>query len=180
MTEAEALEHARTELLEQYIGAGNQPEERGAPALLLEIEAGAPLVAVEREEHRRGSAGERRHRAFAGERRHPAQVVPALGVLDLVDARAEVREHQRCERPRKQPAQIEDPEPRERARLVAQTGAAPPPRSTPGRNRIGSIVAHFKLKSFWSFIASIWLPVTFSLPAKNSCIPLACGFSTSF
>ena len=35
-------------------------------------------------------------------------------------------------------------------------------------------------KSFCSFIASIWLPVTLSLPAKKSCMPLACGFSSSF
>ena len=115
VAETEAFEHPRAELLEEHVVALDELEERRAPALLLQVQAGAPLVAVEREEHRR---------SVAPHRGHHTKVVPALGVLDLVDAGAEIGEHQRGKRPRQQSAQIEDANPGERE-TVLHAGQAP-------------------------------------------------------
>jgi len=152
VTEPEALEHPGTELLEEDVVPLDHPQNGRPRARLLQVEADAALAAVQREERGR--------RVTRRERRRQAQVVARTGVLQLVDAGAEVGQGQRGERARQQPREIED----------ADAGGA----GRPSRR------AHWKLKSFWSFIASIGLPVTLSLPEKKSCIPLAWGFSTSF
>jgi hypothetical protein len=41
-------------------------------------------------------------------RRREPEVIAAARVLDLVDARAQVREHERRVRPRQEPTEIED------------------------------------------------------------------------
>ena len=55
MPEAEPVEDARAELLEEDVGALDQPEERRLGPGLLQVEAGAALAPVEREEERRVS-----------------------------------------------------------------------------------------------------------------------------
>ena len=52
------------------------------------------------------------------ERRRQSQVVARPGVLDLVDLRAEIRQHERREGPRQQPRQVEDADARERRRVT--------------------------------------------------------------
>src|SRR5918912_447302 len=48
------VHHTRPERLEQDVGLAREPEEHAAAALLLQVQPDRALVAVEREEERRG------------------------------------------------------------------------------------------------------------------------------
>jgi hypothetical protein len=83
---AEPVHHARAEGLEQHVGVADEPQEHVAPLLGLQVDADRALVAVEREEQRRGGGAV----GALVERRRPADVVAHPGVLDLDDVGAEV------------------------------------------------------------------------------------------
>ena len=135
--QAKAVEHTWTELLEQDVVALDHPEQGDARARLLQVEARAPLAAVEREEGRRGVPDERR--------RQP-QVVARPGVLHLVDLA---------------PRSASTSEARGPVGAASDRGR--------GRRRAAQATAasHWKLKSFCSFIASIWLPVDLELAREE-------------
>ena len=102
---AEPVEDPRPELLDEHVVAPRERQERLAPRRLLQIEAGAALVAVQREEDRR--------RVPACAAACAAGSRP-LRVLELVDLGPEVAEHHRRERPRQEARPVEDLDPRER------------------------------------------------------------------
>ena len=99
VAEAEAIEHAGAELLEEDVVGANDAQERGLGVGLLEVDHSAPLAAVE-ELERRGLT------ARVG--RHVAQVVAAARVFDLVDGGAEIGEDERREGPGQEPGQVEN------------------------------------------------------------------------
>src|SRR5206468_9751111 len=100
------------------------------PAVLrLEVEADRALVAVEREEERRGGRG-----LGAGVLgRRPAHVVPHARVLDLEHLRPQVGEEQRAESAGQEAREVEDLEAGERAHAAARAG-------TPRSERASSTV----------------------------------------
>jgi len=121
--EAQPRHHAGTELLEHDVVV---PEHRAYGRLrigLLEIDARAPLVAVERQE----DPG-----LVADLRRHVAQVVAAFQVLDLVDLRAQIREREGGEGPWQEPAEIEDADTLERLHASTSKCNEPPPNARKG------------------------------------------------
>ena len=104
VADAEAVEHAGAEGLEQHVVLAGQAQQHVAPALVLEVDPDRALVAVEREEHRR-------LRAVLGALvvwRRPADVVPHPRVLDLEDVGPEVRQKQGAEPPGEQPREVQD------------------------------------------------------------------------
>ena len=104
---AEPLHHARTEVLDEHVGALEQPLEHAAVGRGVEIEREALLAAVERDE-----VGGR----VADEGADPARVVAAAGRLDLDHARTQIGEHLGAERTGEHARQIDDEDPGERAR----------------------------------------------------------------
>jgi hypothetical protein len=108
--EPEAREHTGAELLEQHI-VGADHLRQGLLALrALQVEHGAALAAVQ---HPEGDV------LLADLRRHVAQVVALPWVFDLVDGRPHVGEHERRERPREQPREVEHADVVERRRREA-------------------------------------------------------------
>jgi hypothetical protein len=99
VAEAEAREDARAELIEEHVVRCDEALHGGAALGLLEVEDGAALAAVQELE------GDRLARDL---RRHVAEVVAAVGVLDLVDGRAEIREDEGREGAGEKPREIED------------------------------------------------------------------------
>jgi hypothetical protein len=97
--EAQPIEHARAELLEQDVRAIDEAQHGVLRALLLQVEARASLVAIESEKDSRG---------VPRERRREAQIIAAARFLDLVDACAEIGQDERSKRPRQKPREIED------------------------------------------------------------------------
>jgi hypothetical protein len=97
--DAEAVEHAGAERLEQHVVLAHERQQHLAPALLLEVEPHRALVAVQRQV-------ERRLRRVVGALvvgRRPAHVVAHPRVLDLEHVGAEVGQQQRAEAAGQQP-----------------------------------------------------------------------------
>jgi hypothetical protein len=111
---AEPLHRARTEVLDEHVGAREQALEERAVAGFVQVEREALLAAVHRLEVG-GLAGD--------ERTDAARVVAGRGALDLEDARAEVGEHERAVRTREDAREIEDEDPVERSRRAAAAHA---------------------------------------------------------
>jgi hypothetical protein len=153
---AEAREHARAKALEQHVVVAHEAAEQGRALGSLEVEHHVALVAVE---------GEVRRAHVTRHGRHVTEVVPLTGVFDLVDARAEVGEHERGEGAGEQSGEVEDAHARQGSMRGVAEGRDHRAEGTARRDQSMS------LKSFWRFIASIWLPLTFSLPAKKSFMP---------
>ena len=105
--DAELVEHAGPEALDQHVGRLGQLEQGLAAPLLLQVEADRALVAVQREVDRRAGA-ERRVLLGAVVGRRPAHVVALAGVLDLDHVGAEVGEQQRAEAAGEQAGEVED------------------------------------------------------------------------
>ena len=102
--EAEPVEHAGAEVLEQHVGAGDEPGQRLAALVGLQVEGHRLLVAVARQEVRRD-----RLVVGAHEGRSPAtRLVAAPGGLDLDDAGAHVGEHHPAVGPGEGPGQVDD------------------------------------------------------------------------
>ncbi len=99
--EAEPIQDARAEALDQHVVAGDEPEERLAPGVRLQVEDGAALATIEQ--------GEDGVEAAFSPRRHEPEVVTAAWVLELVDLRAQISEHHRGEGAGQEARQIEDP-----------------------------------------------------------------------
>ena len=100
VAEPQPLHRAGTEVLDQHVGAIEQPLEDRRARRLLQVERQALLVAVDAEEVRALAADERRTPR--------ARVVAAAGLLDLDDARAHVGEQHRAVRPGQHARQIDD------------------------------------------------------------------------
>ena len=103
--EAQALDRARPEVLDEDVGPTEHPLEEGAPARGFQIEGDAALVGVEEQEEPRVRVGPLRERAAAR---------LAARRLDLDDVRAEPREHLGAARPRLVLREVEDDDPVER------------------------------------------------------------------
>ena len=109
--EAQAVEHAGAEVLDQHVAVPDQAGERLAAVVALEVEGDRLLVAVAGQEVRRLAVVLR-----ADERRAPAAgVVTGAGRLDLDDAGAEVAEHHRGVRAGERPRQVDDDDPGQRS-----------------------------------------------------------------
>ena len=141
VADAEAVEHARAERLEQHVGVADQPQQHLLAGGRLEVDPDRALAPVERQEQ--GAAGARLGALVV--RRRPADVVAEPGVLDLDHVGAEVREQQRAEPAGQQSRQVEDPQAVERerpghaaappARGARCRAARAPPRPSPGGAR---------------------------------------------
>ena len=110
VADAQAVEHARPERLEQDVVLADQPEEHVAALSHLQVEPETLLPTIQREEQRGGRA--RLHARDGG--RRPADVVAEPRVLDLEHLRAVIREQERAEPARQQPAEVEHADARER------------------------------------------------------------------
>ncbi len=120
--EAEPVEHARAEVLEEHVRPLDERREVPAPVVALEVERHRLLAAVARHEVRRlpvAPAG----RVDEG-RAPPAGVVARARGLDLDDAGAEVGEHHAGVRPGEGAGQVDDEGARERAPARCALGDA--------------------------------------------------------
>ncbi len=105
---AEALEHARPEVLDQHVGPREQRLERRPVGVALQVERDRLFPVVERREVERLPADERADRACVVARRR---------ALDLDHARPQVREQQRAERAGQHARQVDDGDAGERTRI---------------------------------------------------------------
>jgi hypothetical protein len=95
----EPVEHARTELLEQNVIARQEAQQHAFPGFVLQVEDEAPFAAIQSV----------KERALPGDRgARDARVVSAVRSFHLVHLRSEIREHERRDRARQEPRQIED------------------------------------------------------------------------
>ncbi len=99
IVEAGPCEGARTKVLDQDVGAVDQPAEQRPALSRLEVERDALLVAVDAEEIGTLPADERRSPG--------ASVVPTPGLLNLDDAGAHVGEQHRAIRAGQHPGQVD-------------------------------------------------------------------------
>ena len=114
----ERFRAAGAEVLDDDVGGRGQPQERRARQLAVEVERGAPLPAVDREEVGRLALDERRAPG--------ARLVADARPLDLHHLRAEVGEHHRAVRPGEDAGEVEHAEPVQRklAHLLRLSHAA--------------------------------------------------------
>ena len=107
--EAEPLEHAGAEVLDEDVGPVDEREQHVLVGRVLEVEGDRLLVAVGRQEVRRLAPS-----LLADEGRSPAAgVVPAARRLDLDDPGALVGEHHRRVRPGEGAGEVDDEDVRE-------------------------------------------------------------------
>src|SRR5581483_4150810 len=109
---AEPFEHAGPEGLQHDVVFGDEPQQRLAPALVLEVQPDRALVAVQRQEEGRLRALVRA--VVVG--RRPADVVAHARILDLQHIGAEIGQQQRAEAAGKQPREVQHPDPLQRQR----------------------------------------------------------------
>ena len=119
VADAEALQHAGSEGLEQHVVVAREGQQHLPPPLALQVDPDRALVAVERQEERRARA----LRKLLVVRGRPAHVVAGARVLDLQHLGAEVREQERAEPSREQAREVEHLQPRQRLR--AHRGVTP-------------------------------------------------------
>ena len=120
VADAEPVEHAGAERLEQHVVHAHEPQQHLPSRLRLEVEPDRALAAVEREEQRRGGA--RLHALVPG--RRPADVVAEPRVLDLEHVGAVVGEQQRAVAAGQQPRQVQHPDPVQRSGHAAFSSGA--------------------------------------------------------
>ncbi len=96
--DAERVDHAGAEALDDDVGAPREGEERPAAARVLEVDRDRALVAVHRPVERACGPAVRAERA---------RIVAGTGVLDLDDVGAQIGEMERAHRPGQQPRQVE-------------------------------------------------------------------------
>ncbi len=163
VADAEPLEHAGAEGLEQDVAVADQATQHLAALLVLEVDADRALVAVQRQEHRR-----RRGRLDALVlRRRPAHVVAHAGVLDLDDVGAEVGQQLRAEPARQQAREVEHAHAVQRQRTHEATGAALVARlRTPISARACSTVAGRRPTSSHS-----WRALAIRSPLERAIVP---------
>src|SRR5215210_4311668 len=113
VADAQPLEHARPEALDQHVGGFGELQESLPSPLLLQVEPDRALIAVQRQVDRRAGA-EPGVLVAAVVGRGPADVVALAGVLDLDHVSAEIGEEQGAEAAREQPGEVEDLDVRER------------------------------------------------------------------
>ncbi len=158
IADAQTVEHAGAEGLEHDVVLAHEAQQRLTAPLALEVQADRALVAVQRQEQRRG--GRRVGALVEGGR--PADVVAHARVLDLQHVRSEVRQQQRAEAPRQQPREVEHPDPLQReahAGLPARWG-------TPSMARASSTVAGRRPTS-----SVIWRALAISSPFEEAIRP---------
>lgn len=129
VAEAEAVHDPRTEVLDEDVGALDEPGEHVAPVVGLEVEGDRLLVAV-------GAEEVRRDRVVLGpdEGRSPAPRVVTGGRLDLDDASTHVAQHHRGVRAGEGSGQVDDGD-------VLQRSGHAPSLGSGGALVIGQVVA---------------------------------------
>ena len=130
----EFLQATDLEILDQHVGIRRHPPNQRRALFGREIDRDRALAAVGREEIGRDLLV-----AMFVPRRPPmAGVVARAGLLDLDDVRAEVGEQLRRPGPRQHPAEIEDPDARERLSCNAPLEE---PRPHVGQDRLRGVMA---------------------------------------
>ena len=124
IAEAQAIEDARPEVLEEDVGALEELAEHLLASRVLQVQGQAALVGIEREVEE-----------AVGVRAIPERVtrdIPAAGLLDLDDVRPEPGQHLAARRPGLIVREIDDANARQRAAHRLRPPAAPPPRPRTG------------------------------------------------